>query len=116
MRTPPTKFSYTPWRHGGWYVHDVRYPSGAVGCVSRNYHDRKWRIACDPRGFENGPTFKNRDEAARAEWELAQTEFRSLSNEEIDQRIAAEQAKFPDGRASGWCDWLRTTHAAMIET
>src|SRR5580700_4881304 len=28
---------YSPWRHGGWYVDNVRYPSGAVGCVSRNY-------------------------------------------------------------------------------
>jgi hypothetical protein len=66
----PTKFEYSPWRHGGWYVHNVRYPSGAIGCVSRNYPDKKWRVVCDPRGFEKQPTFKTRDEAARAEWEL----------------------------------------------
>ena len=68
---PPVSFSYSAWRHGGWYVNNVRYPSGAVGCVSRNYHDRKWRIVCDPRPFEERPTFKCRDDAARAEWALA---------------------------------------------
>lgn len=69
--TPPDTFDYEPWRHGGWYVHNVRYPSGAVGCVSRNFDDRKWRIVCDPRPFDTAPTFKNRDDAARAEWALA---------------------------------------------
>lgn len=69
--TAPETFTYETWRHGGWYVFDVRYPSGAVGCVSRNYPDRKWRIACDPRPFDTAPTFKSRDDAARAEWELA---------------------------------------------
>lgn len=61
---------YEKWRHGGWYVVNVRYPSGAVGCVSRNYPDGKWRIVCDPRPFDEAPTFRNRDEAARAEREL----------------------------------------------
>jgi hypothetical protein len=28
---------------------NVRYPNGAVGCVSRNYPDRKWRIVSDDR-------------------------------------------------------------------
>jgi hypothetical protein len=69
-----TTFTYSPWRHGGWYVHDVRYPNGACGCVSRNYEDRKWRIVCDPRPFDERPTFKTRDEAARAEWDLANGE------------------------------------------
>lgn len=65
--------SYEPWRHGGWYVTNVRYPSGAVGCVSRNYSDRKWRIV----GENTGPgepgdrTFPNRDAAAGAERERA---------------------------------------------
>jgi hypothetical protein len=58
---------YSKWRHGGWYVDNLRYPSGAVGCVSRNYKDGKWRIACDPRLFEDQPTFKTRDDAARGE-------------------------------------------------
>lgn len=70
----PTVFHYERWRHGGWYVLNVRYPSGAVGCVSRNYADRKWRIACDHREFEQQPTFKTRDEAAAAEWKIAQQE------------------------------------------
>lgn len=64
--------SYSSWRHGGWYVDNVRYPSGAIGCVSRNYEDRKWRIVCDPRPFEDAPTFKSRDDAARAELELTE--------------------------------------------
>ena len=63
-------FTYSPWRHGGWYVHEVRYPSGAVGCVSRNYADRKWRIADDPRPFDEQPTFRTRDDAARGELAL----------------------------------------------
>lgn len=68
---PPKTFSYSPWRHGGWYT-NVRYPSGASGCVSNNYEDRKWRIACDPRPFEERPTFSNRHEAAMAEWHLVE--------------------------------------------
>lgn len=63
-------FSYSKWRHGGWYVENVRYPSGAIGCVSRNYEDGKWRIVCDPRPFEERPTFKNCDAAAMAELAL----------------------------------------------
>jgi len=64
------KPNYSKWRHGGWYVDNVRYASGAVGCVSRNYPDRKWRIVCDPRPFAAQPTFASRDEAAFAEFEL----------------------------------------------
>ena len=71
---PPSRFTYDRWRHGGWYVLEVRYRSGAVGCVSRNYPDKKWRIVDDPRGFDKGPTFKSRDEAALAEWRIAQAE------------------------------------------
>ena len=61
------RHSYSSWRHGGWYVNDVHYPSGAVGCVSNNYTDKKWRIVCDPRPFETAPTFRSRDAAADAE-------------------------------------------------
>ncbi len=68
------KFTYSRWRHGGWYVHGVRYPNGAIGCVSRNYPDGKWRIVCDPRPFEKRPTFQTRDAAAMAERRLAQAE------------------------------------------
>lgn len=61
---------YSPWRHGGWYVDNLHYPSGAVGCVSRNYPDRKWRIVCHPAPLDEQPTFTNRDAAARAEHDL----------------------------------------------
>lgn len=59
---------YSPWRHGGWYVNNVRYPSGAVGCVSRNYDDKKWRIVCG----DHETTYPSRDAAARAELDIAQ--------------------------------------------
>lgn len=67
---------YEPWRHGVWYVVNVRYPSGACGCVSSNFTDRKWRIVCDNRpgswfGGPNDHTYPSRDAAARAERELA---------------------------------------------
>lgn len=55
---------YSRWRHGGWYVHNVRYPSGAIGCVSNNYPDRKWRVVCGPHNV----TFASRDAAAKAEY------------------------------------------------
>lgn len=63
------KFVYSRWRHGGWYVHNVRYPSGACGCVSRNYTDGKWRIVTlnTGPGSPDDRTFPNRDAAARAE-------------------------------------------------
>lgn len=67
---------YSKWRHGGWYVDNIRYASGACGCVSNNYPDKKWRIVCDPRHFEDdslAPTFKTRHDAAVAERELAES-------------------------------------------
>jgi hypothetical protein len=60
--------TFLKWRHGGWYVTNVRYPNGAIGCVSRNYPDGKWRIVCDER--KSPPTFPNRHTAALAEHEL----------------------------------------------
>jgi hypothetical protein len=68
---------FSPWRHGGWYVDNIRYPSGACGCVSRNFPDRKWRIVCDDRpgsgpGGSNDRTYANRDAAARAERALVE--------------------------------------------
>ena len=63
---------YSRWRHGGWYVHDVRYPNGAVGCVSRNFLDGKWRIMYDAR--DPWPTYPTRKAAADAERLLAERE------------------------------------------
>lgn len=63
------KPQYERWRHGGWYVTNVRYPSGAVGCVSNNYHDKKWRIACADDSL--ALTFSTRDDAAKAEYIMA---------------------------------------------
>lgn len=86
--TPPAHFTYSPWRHGGWYVNEVRYPSGACGCVSRNYADGKWRIACDSRPFEERPTFSTRHEAAVAEFEMAKEEARSSALKEAEAAAA----------------------------
>lgn len=75
---PPADWqpSFSRWRHGGWYVTNVHYDSGACGCVSRNYTDGKWRIACDDRRVNIGApgdiTYKSRDAAARAEYALAE--------------------------------------------
>jgi len=63
------KPEYHPWHHGGWYVSNLGYPSGAVGCVSRHSRDGKWRIVCDPRSSDH--TYLTRDAAAHAEYELA---------------------------------------------
>lgn len=67
---------YERWRHGGWYVTNIRRKGGAVGCVSRNYPDKKWRIVCDDRnttygmGSETDITYRTRDDAARGEREI----------------------------------------------
>jgi len=56
-RPHPAEFEpvYAPWRHGGWYVTNVRYPSGAVGCVSRNYPEKKWRSSVIQGRLTNSP-------------------------------------------------------------
>lgn len=65
--------AFSPWRHGGWYVTNVRYPSGASGCVSRNYSDRQWRIIADDcgPGTPDDRSWPTRHEAARAEYRAA---------------------------------------------
>ena len=85
--------SFSKWRHGGWYVNNVRYPSGAVGCISKNYPDGKWRIVCHPLPFDQQPTFKSRDEAARAEWLHARSPEMLADWEAEESRRAARQAE-----------------------
>ena len=109
---------YERWRHGGWYVMNVRYPSGAVGCVSRNYPDKKWRIVCDERPGER-PTYANRDAAARAERDLVRDAFRALSTDDIERQISEYRGRFPaerQGSLDAFCDWLRQEHAAALAT
>ncbi len=95
---------YSKWRHGGWYVHNVRRPGNACGCVSRNYKDGKWRIVCDDRrgnlGEEGDYTFKTRDEAARAEYLLAL------------ELHAAEEAKRVEGASAVDFDSMGLTELA----
>ena len=84
--------TYSRWRHGGWYVDNVRYPSGAVGCVSRNYPDRKWRIVC---ANQDWITYANRDSAAKAERELTIR---------LDEETCPEPILPSDGSGIQWPD------------
>lgn len=65
----------TKWRHGGWYVNNVVYASKAIGCISNNYPDGRWRIVCDDRRDQlDAPgdyTYATREEAALAEFWIA---------------------------------------------
>lgn len=100
---PPAdwKPEYSSWRHGGWYVSNLRYASGAVGCVSRNYPDGKWRIVCDGRPFEEQPTFPTRIGAARAEYAYSRS-------------LAVAQAALADTRAHLANIRAQVTNPAMI--
>jgi hypothetical protein len=74
---------FTKWRRGGWSISNLQYPAGHCGCVSKNYLDGKWRIACDKRRKELGAdgdfTFGTRLEAALAEYELVRIEHERLA-------------------------------------
>lgn len=63
--------TYSPWRHGGSYVDNIVYPSGAVGCIASARHtaSKQFEIACPPSW--PGDQFKTRDAAAYAEAQLA---------------------------------------------
>jgi hypothetical protein len=67
-KTPTPQFAadYERWRHGGWYNHSAVYPSGATGCVSNNYPDKRWRITGGIIDLDH-LTFSSRDDAAKAE-------------------------------------------------
>lgn len=59
---------FSKWSGGGWYVANVQYPEGSVGCVCYSFDESTWRIVCDPRaGSDEEVTFKTRKEAAHAE-------------------------------------------------
>jgi hypothetical protein len=84
--------AFSPWRHGGWYVSNNRFPNGSSGCVSNNFRDGKWRIVCDNRRTEldqpGDYTFKTRDEAARAERSI----IRQLVLETQARRVITNEA------------------------
>lgn len=77
LEDPNFQMSYTPWRHGGFYT-NVRYPSGAVGCVisARCSLSGKFEIACDERPDRG--EYKTRNEAAHAERALVVDMWRAL--------------------------------------
>lgn len=105
----PARFTYSQWRHGGWYVNEVRYPSGAIGCVSRNYPDGKWRIVCG----NHDTTFPTREAAARAEFEIAAA--RCAAAEAAKAPPAAPVASDPVP-ADVPCYLAVSTDAAGVET
>ena len=86
QHTPGWTPAYARWDHGGWYVVNVQYPSGAVGCVSCNYPDKKWRIVCDSRIPK--PTFRTRDDAATAEAILADRQMIASAPRLLKERDA----------------------------
>ncbi|WP_232504687.1 hypothetical protein [Acidovorax delafieldii] len=90
---PSVPLHYSRWRHGGWYVSGIRYPSGACGCVSSNYPDRKWRIVCDDRRQAlNDPgdvTFGSREAAARAEQVLVLQTWEALVRATTERGVGA---------------------------
>jgi hypothetical protein len=76
---------FARWRHGGWYVSNVRHIGGAVSCVSNNYPDKQWRIVCDGRrtgelGEPGDYTYRSRAAAAIAARDLAALEVASELN------------------------------------
>lgn len=105
---------FSRWRHGGWYVSNLHYPGGACGCVSNNYPDKKWRIACDDRRSElGGPgdfTFPSRDAAARAERDLVASLSSTKPRNAI--HLLADDVDYRDVdvyvSAGGEADWLIT--------
>lgn len=81
----PWKPRYDRWRHGGWYVTNITHVSGAAGCVSNNYPDKKWRIACG----DDKRTFANRNEAAYAEQADVLAEYLNLIAKRCDEYAVA---------------------------
>lgn len=69
---------YDYWRHGGSYVTNIVYPSGAVGCIASARHTMsgKFEIACPPS--ENDEKFATRDAAARAEAVIALAQWDTI--------------------------------------
>ena len=67
-RYADSEFTYGPWRHGGYYVNEIRYPNGAAGCVAGPDKNGRWWIACDER--EAPESYPTRKAAATAERNL----------------------------------------------
>lgn len=94
---PNSVLSYEKWRHGGWTVTGVRYPSGACGCVSSNYKDGKWRIVCDDRrvalGEDGDFTFPTREKAARAEQALTLDAWREHCDPKDQEPVTPDRPR-----------------------
>ena len=80
LNDPAWKPTYSRWRHGGYYVDNLYYPSGAVGCIvsARYTHDGLFHLACDPRPVDQRVGYRTREEAAYAEREMVLCMWRTL--------------------------------------
>jgi hypothetical protein len=105
---------FSPWRHGGWYVDNLQYPSGAVGCVSCNYPDRKWRIACDPRPFAEQPTFPTRIAAAFGERELIASMAANGDSNTATQQPPAPDAGLREGEHNPLPWYVKDSKGVML--
>lgn len=76
---------YSYWRHGGSYVDNIVYPSGAAGCIAsaRATISGKFEVACAELG-----TFKTRDAAAHAERAHAMMLWREWDAEQSAEAAA----------------------------
>jgi hypothetical protein len=95
--------SYASWRHGGYYVTNIRYASGSCGCVSNNYPDRKWRIVCG----DESRTYRTRDDAAYAEYFIAEQENQATMTERCETHAAILDPQ-------GYCDLCNDEMNARI--
>ena len=80
LSDPSWKPTYSRWRHGGSYVDNLYYPSGAVGCIASARHtvDGLFRIACDPRLEDQQVGYRTREAAAYAERGMVLCMWRTL--------------------------------------
>ncbi|WP_321820871.1 MULTISPECIES: hypothetical protein [unclassified Burkholderia] len=98
--------SFSRYRDEGWYVHGVRYPGGAIGCVSNKFPDGRWRILCDHRrGVDLDDaqdfTYPSREAAARAEYALAAAQTNALAQSEATRAtLNHPEARSESGEAA----------------
>ena len=80
LNNPAWKPAYSSWRNGGWYVNNLFYPSGAVGCIvsARHTEDGLFRIACDPRPADKQVGYRTREAATYVERGMVLSMWRML--------------------------------------
>lgn len=74
-------------RYGGYFITNLYYPDGAVGCIvsARHTASGKFELACPPAGYDK--KFRTRKEAAYAELALVL----KLWEDEFNSATVAEE-------------------------